>query len=75
MTPYIEKQKIRPFIKSIFKNLECFEKAMRSVNKRFHLCRILVLDKGQISEFDAPNKLLENKLSIFYGLAKEAGIV
>ena len=48
---------------------------MRSDNKRFHLCRILVLDKGQISEFDAPNKLLENKLSIFYGLAKEAGIV
>ena len=40
-----------------------------------HLCRILVLDKGQISEFDAPNKLLENKLSIFYGLAKEAGII
>ncbi|KAJ1562778.1 hypothetical protein HK096_003457 [Nowakowskiella sp. JEL0078] len=36
--------------------------------------RILVLEKGNIVEFDRPAVLLENKLSIFYGLAKEAGM-
>ncbi|KAF7729547.1 hypothetical protein EC973_004221 [Apophysomyces ossiformis] len=37
--------------------------------------RILVLDKGNIAEFDAPEQLLANKNSIFYSLSKEAGIV
>ncbi|KAJ3122071.1 hypothetical protein HK098_003135 [Nowakowskiella sp. JEL0407] len=37
--------------------------------------RILVLDKGQVAEFDSPEKLLADKRSIFYGLASEAGLL
>ena len=35
----------------------------------------MVLDKGKIAEFDAPKYLLADKNSIFYGMAKSAGIV
>ncbi|KAK7111848.1 hypothetical protein V1264_011414 [Littorina saxatilis] len=37
--------------------------------------RILVLDAGKIAEFDAPQTLLQNSDSIFYGMAKDAGLV
>ncbi|XP_053202214.1 ATP-binding cassette sub-family C member 3-like [Panonychus citri] len=37
--------------------------------------RVMVLDRGQIAEFDEPKVLLENKQSIFYSLAKEANLV
>ncbi|KAF7272715.1 hypothetical protein GWI33_014527 [Rhynchophorus ferrugineus] len=37
--------------------------------------RVLVLDKGNISEFDTPANLLENKDSIFHGMCKDAGLV
>ena len=37
--------------------------------------RILVLDKGSIAEFDAPEKLIQDKQSIYYSMAKEAGLV
>ncbi|KAK3576574.1 hypothetical protein CHS0354_011251 [Potamilus streckersoni] len=37
--------------------------------------RIMVLDKGQIKEFDSPANLLKDKSSIFYGMAKEANLV
>ncbi|KAI9249020.1 multi drug resistance-associated protein MRP [Sporodiniella umbellata] len=37
--------------------------------------RILVLDKGNVAEFDAPKQLLDNQESIFYSMAKEAGLV
>ncbi|KGU31669.1 hypothetical protein MG7_01235 [Candida albicans P34048] len=37
--------------------------------------RILVLDNGEIAEFDTPGNLLKNKNSIFYSLAKEGGYI
>ncbi|KAG2236972.1 hypothetical protein INT48_002041 [Thamnidium elegans] len=36
--------------------------------------RILVLDKGSIAEFESPTNLLQDKESIFYSMAKEAGL-
>ena len=37
--------------------------------------RIIVLDAGMIAEFDTPQSLLDNKNSIFYGMARNAGLV
>ncbi|XP_054155853.1 multidrug resistance-associated protein 1-like [Oppia nitens] len=37
--------------------------------------RVLVLDSGRVAEFAEPDILLANKLSIFYTLANDAGIV
>lgn len=36
--------------------------------------RIIVLEKGQVLEFDTPEYLLQNKNSIFFGMCKDAGI-
>lgn len=37
--------------------------------------RILVLDKGNIVEFDTPENLLKNKTTIFYSMTKDAGLI
>ncbi|XP_055548416.1 multidrug resistance-associated protein 1-like [Wyeomyia smithii] len=37
--------------------------------------RVLVLDKGLVAECDTPQNLLADKQSVFYGMAKNAGIV
>ena len=37
--------------------------------------KIMVLDKGQVSEFGEPQTLLKNKSGIFYSLCNEAGLV
>ncbi|XP_055643285.1 multidrug resistance-associated protein 1 isoform X8 [Toxorhynchites rutilus septentrionalis] len=37
--------------------------------------KVIVLDKGQIQEYDAPEELLQNKSSAFYSMAKDAGLV
>lgn len=37
--------------------------------------RVLVLEKGRVEEFDTPQNLLGNKKTIFYGMAKDAGLV
>jgi ABC-type multidrug transport system fused ATPase/permease subunit len=35
----------------------------------------MVLDAGKIREFDAPEKLLADRKSAFYGMAVDAGLV
>jgi ABC-type proline/glycine betaine transport system ATPase subunit len=37
--------------------------------------KVLVLDKGQIIEFDNPQRLLSNPKSVFFSLAKEGGVL
>lgn len=37
--------------------------------------RILVLEKGQVAEFDTPSNLLKNKHSLFYALCKQGGFI
>lgn len=37
--------------------------------------RVLVLDKGRVVEYDSPQKLLANRQSRFYALAKDARLV
>ncbi|KAK4305327.1 hypothetical protein Pmani_022778 [Petrolisthes manimaculis] len=37
--------------------------------------RVLVLDNGEIREYDTPATLLQNHQSIFYSMAKDAGLV
>jgi len=37
--------------------------------------KVIVLDRGTITEFAAPNDLLQNKQSAFYSMAKDAGLV
>ena len=37
--------------------------------------RVMVLDAGNVAEFDSPKNLLANDRTIFYSLAKDAGIV
>ncbi|CED82203.1 metal resistance protein ycf1 [Phaffia rhodozyma] len=40
-----------------------------------HSTRVLVMDKGQVAEFDTPENLLSKKDSIFYSLASQAGLI
>ncbi|XP_013411118.1 multidrug resistance-associated protein 1 [Lingula anatina] len=37
--------------------------------------RVLVLDGGALKEYDTPSALLMNKKSMFYGMARDAGLV
>ena len=36
--------------------------------------RVMVLDNGRIQEFDKPGVLMEDKNSLFYSMAKDAGL-
>jgi len=36
--------------------------------------RVLVLDKSRVAEFDTPSTLLQRQESLFYSLAKTAGL-
>ena len=38
------------------------------------VCRVIVLDKGEIKEFDTPQNLLNIPTSIFAGMAIDSGI-
>ena len=37
--------------------------------------KILVLDKGNVAEYETPAALLANNKSVFYGMAKDANLV
>ncbi|KAI1294974.1 ATP-binding cassette sub-family C member 3 [Halotydeus destructor] len=37
--------------------------------------RILVMDNGKVAEFDTPQMLLDNPASIFFSMAREAGLL
>ncbi len=41
----------------------------------FSSYRIIVMDRGEIVEFDKPARLLQSKKSLFHKMAKDAGIV
>lgn len=41
----------------------------------FLFSRVIVLDKGGVIEFDSPTSLLKSQTSIFYGMAKDSGLV
>ncbi|XP_013095775.1 multidrug resistance-associated protein 1-like [Biomphalaria glabrata] len=45
------------------------------INTILNYDRILVLDNGQVKEFDSPKTLLKNIKSTFFRLAKDAGLV
>jgi ATP-binding cassette subfamily C (CFTR/MRP) protein 1 len=64
---------IQQTIRSEFKECTVLTIAHR-LNTIMDSTRVLVLDKGEIREFDTPSTLLHNKKSIFYGMAKDAGI-
>lgn len=64
---------IQKVIRNQFKECTVLTIAHR-LNTILDYDQILVLDKGEIIEFDTPKKLLENEMSTFYGMYKDAGL-
>ncbi|TSK14589.1 Canalicular multispecific organic anion transporter 2 [Bagarius yarrelli] len=64
---------IQSTIRTQFEDCTVFTIAHR-LNTIMDYTRVLVLDKGQIAEFDTPVNLITKK-GIFYGMAKDAGLV
>ncbi|XP_064621093.1 multidrug resistance-associated protein 1-like [Lineus longissimus] len=65
---------IQRTIREEFKNSTIITIAHR-LNTIMDYDRILVLDKGEIKEFDTPSALLHNSKSIFHGMARDAGLI
>ncbi|XP_055837482.1 multidrug resistance-associated protein 1-like [Episyrphus balteatus] len=65
---------IQKTIRSEFKDCTVLTIAHR-LNTILDSDKVIVLDKGQIIEFDSPTNLLENKNSSFYSMAKDANLV
>ncbi|XP_067433255.1 ATP-binding cassette sub-family C member 3 isoform X2 [Thunnus thynnus] len=63
---------IQSTIRTQFEDCTVFTIAHR-LNTIMDYTRVLVLDKGQIAEFDTPTNLISQR-GIFYGMAKDAGI-
>ena len=64
---------IQSTIRSEFKGCTVLTIAHR-LNTILDYDRIMVMDKGNIAEFDSPKALLDNKGSIFYSMIKDAGL-
>ncbi|KAL8612273.1 hypothetical protein ACOMHN_038185 [Nucella lapillus] len=65
---------IQKTVRTAFKDCTVFTIAHR-INTVLDYDKILVLEAGEISEFDTPFNLLANTASTFYSMAKEASIV
>ncbi|XP_051770128.1 ATP-binding cassette sub-family C member 3 isoform X2 [Ctenopharyngodon idella] len=63
---------IQSTIRTQFEDCTVFTIAHR-LNTIMDYTRVLVLDKGQIAEFDTPANLIAQK-GIFFGMAKDAGL-
>ncbi|XP_077406385.1 ATP-binding cassette sub-family C member 3 isoform X1 [Vanacampus margaritifer] len=63
---------IQSTIRTQFEDCTVFTIAHR-LNTVMDYTRVLVLDKGQIAEFDTPSNLISQR-GIFYGMAKDAGL-
>uniref|UniRef100_A0A672I1S6 ATP-binding cassette, sub-family C (CFTR/MRP), member 3 n=1 Tax=Salarias fasciatus TaxID=181472 RepID=A0A672I1S6_SALFA len=63
---------IQSTIRTQFEDCTVFTIAHR-LNTIMDYTRVLVLDKGQIAEFDTPSNLIAQR-GIFYGMAKDAGL-
>ncbi|XP_048247829.1 multidrug resistance-associated protein 1-like isoform X2 [Haliotis rufescens] len=64
---------IQQTIRTEFKDCTVLTIAHR-LNTILDYDKIIVLDQGLIKEFDSPDTLLKDKTSIFYGMAKDAGL-
>ncbi|XP_059141156.1 multidrug resistance-associated protein 1-like [Physella acuta] len=65
---------IQTTIRQEFQNCTILTIAHR-LNTIMDYNRILVLDKGEVKEYDTPQNLLKNTDGIFYSMAKTAGLV
>ena len=65
---------IQQTIKDEFKDSTVLTVAHR-LNTILDSTRVIVLDNGEIKEFDTPENLLKNKDSLFYSMAKDANLV
>ncbi|XP_009304647.1 ATP-binding cassette sub-family C member 3 isoform X2 [Danio rerio] len=63
---------IQSTIRTEFQDCTVFTIAHR-LNTIMDYTRVLVLDKGQIAEFDTPTNLMNQK-GLFFGMAKDAGL-
>ncbi|XP_063913187.1 ATP-binding cassette sub-family C member 4-like isoform X2 [Zophobas morio] len=65
---------IHQTIRENFRDCTVFTVAHK-LNSILHSDRVMVLDKGEIIEFDKPGTLLQNKDGVFYKMVAKAGLV
>ncbi|XP_054155714.1 ATP-binding cassette sub-family C member 2-like [Oppia nitens] len=65
---------IQQTIRQEFKSCTVLTIAHR-INTILDYNRVLVLSDGRVAEFDSPDKLLDDRTTIFYSLAKDAGVI